>query len=246
MKIDAVEFFYLSMPEILDIGDGSQDLLLVRIIDSTGAIGWGECEAAPLVSIASLICPKSHSACKAVADSVVGQRIDSVLDISRIGRLVHQNSMDVLQADHTLSGIDIALWDLLGRRLNEPVYKLLGYPHAYPKMPYASLLFGDKPQHTLDEAKKLRPRGSAPSSLAGVHSAAQPPRRITTSLPPPARGLGLMEFYWWMPARYGPEISRRPRLACMPSKNSARPGLRSRSVRGSWRNIETLQASPAT
>ena len=30
MRIDAVDFYYLSMPEVLDIGDGSQDLLLVR------------------------------------------------------------------------------------------------------------------------------------------------------------------------------------------------------------------------
>ena len=159
MKIESVEFFYLSMPEVLDIADGSQDLLLVRIADSSGNIGWGECEAAPLVSIASLVCPKSHSACKAVADSVVGQLIDTVSDIPRISQLVHQNSLDVLQADHTLSGIDIALWDLLGRRLNEPVYKLLGYPRSYAKTPYASLLFGDTPQQTLDEARKLRAEG---------------------------------------------------------------------------------------
>ena len=31
MRIEAVDFYYLSMPEVLDIGDGSQDLLLVRL-----------------------------------------------------------------------------------------------------------------------------------------------------------------------------------------------------------------------
>ncbi len=35
--------------------------------------------------------------------------------------------MDLLQADHTLSGIDIALWDLLGKVLDQPVYRLLGF-----------------------------------------------------------------------------------------------------------------------
>ncbi len=55
MKIDSVDFYYLSMPEVLDIGDGSQDALLVRIAAGEH-VGWGECEAAPLVSIASLIC----------------------------------------------------------------------------------------------------------------------------------------------------------------------------------------------
>ncbi len=49
MKIDQVDFFYLSMPEIEAIGDGSQDALLVRLV-AGGFTGWGECEAAPLVS----------------------------------------------------------------------------------------------------------------------------------------------------------------------------------------------------
>ncbi|MEP7259446.1 MAG: hypothetical protein ABI687_13685 [Flavitalea sp.] len=52
MKIEAVDFFYLSMPEVLDIGDGSQDSLLVRI-RAGGLEGWGECEASPFTSIAS-------------------------------------------------------------------------------------------------------------------------------------------------------------------------------------------------
>jgi hypothetical protein len=31
MKIEAVDFFYLSTPDVRDIGDGSQDALLVRV-----------------------------------------------------------------------------------------------------------------------------------------------------------------------------------------------------------------------
>ena len=47
LVIDAVDFFYLSMPRInLDV-DGSQDALLVRV-RSNNDDGWGECEAAPL------------------------------------------------------------------------------------------------------------------------------------------------------------------------------------------------------
>lgn len=158
MKIDSVDFFYLSMPEILDIGDGSQDALLVRV-SAGGEVGWGECEAAPLVSIAGLVCPMSHSACKPVQMSVLGQRIDGVADIRRIGDLVRGQSLDLLQADHTLSGIDMALWDLLGKRLDAPVYALLGYGRAYPKLPYASMLFGDTPEETLAKGKAARDQG---------------------------------------------------------------------------------------
>lgn len=158
MKIEAIDFFYLSMPEVLDIGDGSQDALLVRI--QAGAYeGWGECEASPLVSIASLVCPMSHSACKPVQDSVLGQNLESVEDIVRIGNLVRANSLDLLQADHTLSGIDIAMWDLLGKKMGLPVYNLLGYQRAYPKIPYASQLFGDTPQETFQKAQQVQRQG---------------------------------------------------------------------------------------
>ena len=84
MKIESVDLFYFSMPEVLDVGDGSQDALLVRVRAGGGPEGWGECEASPLVSIASLVCPMSHSACKPVAASVVGQQLDSPADVERI------------------------------------------------------------------------------------------------------------------------------------------------------------------
>jgi L-alanine-DL-glutamate epimerase-like enolase superfamily enzyme len=158
MRIETIDFFYLSMPEILDIGDGSQDALLVRV-RAGGYTGWGECEAAPLVSIASLVCPMSHSACKPVKDSVLGEPLEQPADIARIGDLVRENSADLLQADHTVSGIDIALWDLLGQRYETPVYELLGYQQAYPKTPYASQLWGDTPQATLEKARQVRAAG---------------------------------------------------------------------------------------
>jgi L-alanine-DL-glutamate epimerase-like enolase superfamily enzyme len=158
MRIEAVDLYYLTMPEVLDIGDGSQDLLLVRV-QAGPHVGWGECEASPLVSIASLVCPMSHSACKPVQDSVLGQTLDDVADIDRIGDLVRVNSQDLLQANHTLSGIDIAMWDLLGRRYETPVYGVLGYARAQPRLPYASVLFGDTPQETLTKARGIRDMG---------------------------------------------------------------------------------------
>jgi L-alanine-DL-glutamate epimerase-like enolase superfamily enzyme len=158
MRIEAVDFFYLSMPEVRNIGDGSQDVLLVRI-SAGGYVGWGECEASPLVSMAAWNCPMSHSACKPVSASVLGQEVSEPRDIRRIHALVRANSLDLLQADHTLSGIDVALWDLLGKKLSEPVYHLLGFEQAYPKTAYASMLFGEVPQVTLEKAKAARRSG---------------------------------------------------------------------------------------
>src|SRR5258708_5553369 len=158
MEIEAVDFFYLSMPEVTLEGDGSQDALLVRVA-SGGVVGWGECEASPLASIAAAICPRSHGACQPVLASVLGQTLDGVADIARISRLVRRNSLDLLQTAHTLSGIEIALWDLLGQRLDEPVYRLLGTKTAFPKTPYASVLFGDAAGETLAKAQGIRAKG---------------------------------------------------------------------------------------
>ena len=154
MKIEAVDFFYLSMPEVTTEGDGSQDALLVRV--AAGVTGWGECEASPLVSIAAFVCPMSHGACRPVSMSVLGQHIDGAEDIERIAAQIELDSMDLLQAPHTWSGIEIALWDLLGKVRQEPVWKLLGYNQSYPKLPYASQLFGDSPAQTYQLASEAR------------------------------------------------------------------------------------------
>jgi L-alanine-DL-glutamate epimerase-like enolase superfamily enzyme len=160
MRIEAVDLYYLAMPEVLDIVDGSQDLLLVRV-QAGPHVGWGESEASPLTSIASLVCPMSHGGCKPVRDSVLGQTLDDVSDIGRIGDLVRANSLDLLQASHTFSGIDIAMWDLLGRRFETPVYALLGFERAEPRRPYASVLFGDTPADTFAKARGIREAGYA-------------------------------------------------------------------------------------
>ncbi len=158
MKIESVDFFYCSMPEVLDIGDGSQDALLVRV-RAGGLEGWGECEASPLTSIASYVCPMSHSACKPLKYSLEGKTLNSAGDIYKISLEAQHNSFDLLQANHTLSGIDIALWDLLGKKLGEPVYRLLGYKKSYGKLPYASQLFGDTPDETFVKAQKAKASG---------------------------------------------------------------------------------------
>ena len=158
MKIEAVDFFYLSMPVVTDAGDGSQDALLVRVA-AGGLVGWGECEASPLTSIAAYVAPMSHGACRPVRDVVLGRPLDGPQDIAALTAAVELECMDLLQAAHTFSGIEMALWDLLGKKRGAPVYELLGYTRAFPKLPYASQLFGDTPAETLAGCRSARDRG---------------------------------------------------------------------------------------
>src|SRR4051812_41392647 len=158
MKIEAVDFFYLAMPQVTTEADGSQDALVVRVAGG-GHVGWGECEAAPLPSIAAFVCPMSHGVCRPVGDSVLGQQLDGPEDIARMAALVEYDSMDLLQAAHCFSGVEMAMWDLIGRARGEPVWKLLGYAASHPKVPYASQLFGNSPQETLKLGRQARAKG---------------------------------------------------------------------------------------
>jgi L-alanine-DL-glutamate epimerase-like enolase superfamily enzyme len=47
--------------------------------------------------------------------------------------------------EHAISGLDIALWDLLGKALGQPVSRLLGGNYRDRIKPYASMLFYDPP-----------------------------------------------------------------------------------------------------
>lgn len=159
MKIESVDLFYLRMPEVLDIGDGSQDSLVVRVRSGSHE-GWGEAVASPLTSIASWIAPLSHSGCHPVIDSVLGETLDSPTDIARIARKVRAHSFyGIIQSDLTFSGIEIAMWDLLGHAKELPIYQLLGYKKAERKLPYASILFGDTPEETLKKAESMHKSG---------------------------------------------------------------------------------------
>jgi D-galactarolactone cycloisomerase len=47
--------------------------------------------------------------------------------------------------EHAISGVDIALWDLMGKAVNQPVSRLLGGNYRDRIKPYASMLFDDPP-----------------------------------------------------------------------------------------------------
>ena len=147
------------MPEVLDIGDGSQDSLLCRV-SAGGYVGWGEAVCSPLVGLSAWITPLSHSGCHPVIDSVLGAPLNDPSDIAKVYQSVRKNSFyGLLQSDLLISGIEIAMWDCLGRAKSEPIWRLLGYQKSYPKLPYASVLFGDTAQETKQKALAMKQAG---------------------------------------------------------------------------------------
>ena len=164
MKITAVDPFYLRMPNITTAADGTQDTLLVRVRMDTGLEGWGECDASPLVSLAVYCCPMSHGNIINIRTSLIGETLNSPDDVLRLSEKVLRNGLDIQQIEHAYSGAEIALWDLIGQKSEKPVYRLLAElsntsETAHPKLPYASVLFGDTPAATYRIAIELREQG---------------------------------------------------------------------------------------
>jgi D-galactarolactone cycloisomerase len=60
--------------------------------------------------------------------------------------------------EHAISGIDIALWDLMGKICNQPVARLLGGYYRDRIKPYGSLLF-DEPPRLREKLQQATARG---------------------------------------------------------------------------------------
>jgi D-galactarolactone cycloisomerase len=76
---------------------------------------------------------------------------ENALEPERVSEKLHQNMFWLGRGGsitHAISGIDIALWDLLGKATGQPVGRLLGGRYRERVQPYASLL--------MDEPAKLR------------------------------------------------------------------------------------------
>src|SRR5436309_12791104 len=86
---------------------------------------------------------------------------ENALEPERVSEKLHQNSFWLGRGGsltHAISGIDIALWDLLGQATGQPVGRLLGGRYRSRVRPYASLLM-DQPEILTDRLKALQEKG---------------------------------------------------------------------------------------
>ncbi len=74
---------------------------------------------------------------------------ENALEPERVSEKLHQNTFWLGRGGsitHTISGIDIALWDILGKATDQPVGRLLGGRYRDRVKPYASILMDDPPK----------------------------------------------------------------------------------------------------
>ncbi len=88
-------------------------------------------------------------------------RGETALEPERLTEKLHQNTFWMGRGGtltHTISGIDIALWDILGKATGQPVGRLLGGTHATTAMPYCSLLM-EEPDVMKDVVARYHDQG---------------------------------------------------------------------------------------
>jgi D-galactarolactone cycloisomerase len=85
----------------------------------------------------------------------------NALEPERTTELLHQNTFWMGRGGtltHAISGIDIALWDILGKATGQPVGRLLGGIYRRKVQPYCSLLM-EEPAAMRDTVAKFRDLG---------------------------------------------------------------------------------------
>lgn len=154
MKITDVRAIYLRLPEIKSRTDSSQDALIIEVETDEGLIGYGEVDSCPSVAKAIIDATTSHTQVHGLRSLLLGEdplQIRYLWNKMYQGTLYYGRSGSVI---HAMAGVDLALWDLKGKALGQPVYRLLGGAFQRSIPAYASHMFGFTPQETAARAKR--------------------------------------------------------------------------------------------
>ena len=121
-------------PKFAGEGRNAFETLLVKVETDSGITGRGEAfphRIWPAVKslLETLIAPACIGADPADIPALMRMLIYRVHGVGRAGPVMY-----------ALSGLDIALWDILGKAKNQPIYKLLGGVQREKLPAYASLL----------------------------------------------------------------------------------------------------------
>jgi L-alanine-DL-glutamate epimerase-like enolase superfamily enzyme len=141
LKITGVEAIYLRLPEVKTQCDSGQDALIVKVTTDAGITGYGEVDSNPMAVKGCIEGPFSHTTATGLAHVVIGE------DPFQTEYLWHKMYRANIYGGrrgigvHAISGIDLALWDIKGKALGLPVWKLLGGGFRKSLRAYASSLF---------------------------------------------------------------------------------------------------------
>ncbi|KAL5498935.1 hypothetical protein ACEPAH_1453 [Sanghuangporus vaninii] len=124
--------------------------LFVRVETTDGFVGWGEGSLEGHTEAVEGVYQEFR-------DRFIGSNADNIEDIWQDGyRMGFYRGGPVLMS--ALSGLDIALWDIKGKKLGVPIWQLLG-GKVRDRVRVYGWIGGDKPSDVIEGAKKRKAQG---------------------------------------------------------------------------------------
>ncbi len=140
MKITDIECHIVVAPDLKqDATSSSQDDIVVLVHTDEGITGIGETDTGPWLVKAAIEAPGSHTMALGMKDLLIGE---DPFDTGALWeKLYTYTAMSGRRGAVicAIGAIDMALWDIKGKALGLPCYKLLGGAHKDHIVPYASL-----------------------------------------------------------------------------------------------------------
>ncbi len=151
MKITDIRAIVLRLPEISAAADGTQDDLIIIVETDEGITGYGEVDTSPYVGKAIVEAQMSHGTCYGLKEVVAGS---DPFDYEKIWNDMWTKTYYYGRSGpvvHAMSGIDMAIWDIMGKAVGKPVHKILGGSYTDRVRPYASALMPE----TTDDVRSI-------------------------------------------------------------------------------------------
>jgi L-alanine-DL-glutamate epimerase-like enolase superfamily enzyme len=140
LKITKVTCHVLLAPDFdPQFTSSAQDSIVVVIETDCGVTGTGECDVNPWMAKACIEAPGTHTMGLSIRDMLTGRNpfdIGEIWSTIYLGTAMNGRRGVVI---HALSAVEMALWDLCGKALGQPVHALLGGATRDSITPYASL-----------------------------------------------------------------------------------------------------------
>jgi L-alanine-DL-glutamate epimerase-like enolase superfamily enzyme len=148
MEITDVVVHTLAISDVEDVANGTQDAAIIEVETDEGITGIGEADSSPAVVEAIVNAPRSHDKATGLKEVVVGR---DPFDVQVLWDEMFDKSYYYGRkgaAVTAISGIDMALWDIMGKATGQPVHKLIGGKKCDEVRAYASTLFPEDPTDT--------------------------------------------------------------------------------------------------
>src|SRR5437870_10741596 len=154
MKITEVVCQILRIPNVQAKTASSQDSVLVRVRTNAGLEGIGEADASPEVVKAIIDAPFSHNIACGLREILLGE---NPWETERLWQKMYRRTQYFGRTAVTIaamSAVDMALWDIKGKSIGEPLHRLLGGRQHDRLKAYASILFGRNGDETRATARR--------------------------------------------------------------------------------------------